>query len=54
MDMVFGTHVLHTLPQLIYEALTTHKRQISIPQMDGVIAEGYRFAGRANSRRAFR
>lgn len=40
MDMVFGTHVLHTLPQLIYEALTTHKRQISIPQMDGVIAEG--------------
>ena len=39
-DMVFGTHVLHTLPQLIYEALTTHKRQISIPQMDGVIAEG--------------
>ncbi len=39
-DMVFGTHVLHTLPQLIYEAMTTHKRQISIPQMDGVIAEG--------------
>ena len=39
-DLVFGTHVLHTLPQLIYEAMTTHKRQISIPQMDGVIAEG--------------
>ena len=39
-DMVFGTHVLHTLPQLIYEALTTRKRQISIPQSDGVIAEG--------------
>ena len=39
-DMVFGTHVLHTLPQIIYEAMTTHKRQISIPQMDGVIAEG--------------
>ncbi len=39
-DMVFGTHVLHTLPQLVYEAMTTHKRQISIPQMDGVIAEG--------------
>ena len=39
-DMVFGTHVLHTLPQLIYEAMTTHRRQISIPQMDGVIAEG--------------
>ena len=39
-DMIFGTHVLHTLPQLVYEALTTHRRQISIPQMDGVIAEG--------------
>ena len=39
-DMVFGTHVLHTLPQLVYEAMTTHRRQISIPQMDGVIAEG--------------
>ena len=39
-DMVFGTHVLHTLPQLIYEAMTTHRRQVSIPQMDGVIAEG--------------
>ena len=39
-NMVFGTHVLHTLPQIIYEAMTTHKRQISIPQMDGVIAEG--------------
>ncbi len=39
-DMVFGTHVLHTLPQLIYETLTTRKRHISIPESDGVIAEG--------------
>ena len=39
-DLVFGTHVLHTLPQLVYEAITTHKRKISIPDSDGVIAEG--------------
>ncbi|MBS7369545.1 MAG: tRNA (N6-isopentenyl adenosine(37)-C2)-methylthiotransferase MiaB [Oscillospiraceae bacterium] len=39
-DLVFGTHVLHTLPQLVYEAITTHKRKISIPESDGVIAEG--------------
>ncbi len=39
-DIIFGTHVLHTMPQIIYEALTTRKRQISIPECDGVIAEG--------------
>ena len=39
-DIVFGTHVLHTLPKIVYDALSTHKRQISIPQSDGVIAEG--------------
>ncbi|MGN0700050.1 MAG: tRNA (N6-isopentenyl adenosine(37)-C2)-methylthiotransferase MiaB [Oscillospiraceae bacterium] len=39
-DLVFGTHVLHTFPQLVYEAITTHKRKISIPESDGVIAEG--------------
>lgn len=39
-DIIFGTHVLHTLPQLVYEALTTRKRRISIPESDGVIAEG--------------
>lgn len=39
-DIIFGTHVLHTMPQIIYEALTTRKRQISIPESDGVIAEG--------------
>ena len=39
-DIVFGTHVMHTLPQLVYEALTTGKRQVSIPECDGVIAEG--------------
>lgn len=39
-DIIFGTHVLHTMPQIIYNALTTRKKQISIPQSDGVIAEG--------------
>ena len=39
-DMVFGTHVLHTLPQLVYNALTIRKRQFSIAECDGVIAEG--------------
>ena len=39
-DIIFGTHVLHTMPQIIYEALTTRKKQISIPECDGVIAEG--------------
>ncbi len=39
-DIIFGTHVLHTMPQIVYEALTTRKRQVSIPECDGVIAEG--------------
>ncbi len=39
-DIIFGTHVLHTMPQIIYNALTTKKRQVSIPESDGVIAEG--------------
>lgn len=39
-DFVMGTHVLHTLPQIIFEALTQRKRKISIPESDGVIAEG--------------
>ncbi len=39
-DVIFGTHVLHTMPQIIYEALTTRKKQVSIPQCDGVVAEG--------------
>lgn len=39
-DLVFGTNALHTLPQLIYEQLTEHKRKLFIPEGDGVIAEG--------------
>ena len=37
--LVFGTHVLHTLPQLLYEALNSRRQLTVTPQMDGVIAE---------------
>lgn len=39
-DLVFGTHVVHQLPELLYRALTRRKRVFEIPDMDGVIAEG--------------
>ena len=39
-DLVFGTHVLHRLPELVYTALTRRKRVFELPDMDGVIAEG--------------
>lgn len=39
-DLVFGTHVVHCLPELLYRALTRRKRVFEIPDMDGVIAEG--------------
>lgn len=39
-DLVFGTHVIHKLPELLYRALTGRKRIFEIPDMDGVIAEG--------------
>lgn len=39
-DLVFGTHVVHELPQLLYRALTGKKRVFEIPDVDGVIAEG--------------
>lgn len=38
-NLVFGTHVIHTLPQMIYEVLTKGKRVFSLPEGDGVIAE---------------
>lgn len=38
--LVFGTHVLHRLPELLYEALGSRRQLQSIPNMDGVIAEG--------------
>lgn len=39
-DLVFGTHVIHCLPELLYRALTGRKRVFEIPDMDGAIAEG--------------
>ncbi len=39
-DLVFGTHVVHKLPQLIHSALTGKRRVFELPDMDGVIAEG--------------
>ncbi len=39
-DLVFGTHVVYRLPQLLYNALTRKKRVFELPDMDGAIAEG--------------
>ncbi len=38
--LVFGTHVVHRLPELICRVLTENKRLVEIPNEDGVIAEG--------------
>lgn len=39
-DLVFGTHVVHRLPELLFRAMTKRKRVFELPDMDGVIAEG--------------
>ena len=39
-DLVFGTHVVHRLPELLYKALTGKRRVFERPDIDGVIAEG--------------
>lgn len=39
-DLVFGTHVLHKLPEFIYKLLSGNKRVIDITDDNGVIAEG--------------
>lgn len=39
-DLVFGTHVIHRLPELLLKTLTGKKRVFETPDMDGVIAEG--------------
>ncbi|MBQ5841098.1 MAG: tRNA (N6-isopentenyl adenosine(37)-C2)-methylthiotransferase MiaB [Clostridia bacterium] len=38
--LVFGTHVVHRFPELLYRALTDGKRVSFTPTEDGVIAEG--------------
>ncbi len=39
-DLVFGTHVVHRLPELLFKALTRKKRVFELPDTDGAIAEG--------------
>jgi tRNA-2-methylthio-N6-dimethylallyladenosine synthase len=38
-DLIFGTHVVHQLPERLYETLSLHKRVFCTPESDGVIAE---------------
>lgn len=39
-DLVFGTHVLYRLPELMLKTLTRKKRVFELPSCDGAIAEG--------------
>ena len=39
-DLVFGTHIVHRFPQLLYEVLSTGERVMQTPTCDGVICEG--------------
>lgn len=39
-DLVFGTHVVYRLPELLYNTLTRKKRVFERPDIDGAIAEG--------------
>ena len=39
-DLIFGTHVLHRLPELLWQVLENGKRVSEIPDSAGVIAEG--------------
>lgn len=39
-DLVFGTHVIHRFPELVYKALTGRKRVFDISDTDNIIAEG--------------
>lgn len=39
-NLVFGTHVTHKLPQLLFTVLKNKKRVFCIEESDGVIAEG--------------
>lgn len=39
-NLVFGTHVLHKLPEMVYKILEGQKRVYDTTESDGVIAEG--------------
>ncbi len=38
-NLVFGTHVIHKIPELMYKVLRSGKRVFCSPESDGVIAE---------------
>ncbi len=38
-DIVFGTHVIHRLPEFLYTSLSKGKKVYELPEVDGVIAE---------------
>ena len=38
-DIVFGTHVIHKLPEFLYTSLSRGKKVYELPDVDGVIAE---------------
>jgi len=39
-DLVFGTHNLHKLPELLYKALSSDEMVVSVEESEGMIAEG--------------
>ena len=39
-DLIFGTHVIHQLPELLLSVLQQHMRVFYTPESDGVFAEG--------------
>lgn len=39
-DLVFGTHSVHLLPELLYQVFSTGERVFNTPVCDGVICEG--------------
>lgn len=39
-DLIFGTHVLHRFPELLYTIYEKRQRTVCIPECDGVVAEG--------------
>ena len=51
-DLVFGTHVVYRLPELLLKALTRKKRVFECPDTDGIIAEGLPVV-RDDTRKAF-
>lgn len=39
-DIIFGTHVLHTFPQILFQTISSGSGTLCVPDSDGVIAEG--------------